>query len=211
VTLQPIDIPDSIRAIRHSQRAGSLIDDANDRIEAFMLADQSVIENFVTCDFHLVDQALAWIEQHHLLTGNRFCELGSGFGVAAMLAAIRSMESVGIEIESVLVDQSSDLANDLEVAAKFFCGSFVPRDIIGLSDLAADIKHVETHEDDVYEEIGLAMDDFDLFFAFPWPGEHTFFEGVFDACAADGALLLTYRGRDGMNLVRKQVDHKDHA
>lgn len=209
MTLQPIDIPDSIKVIPHSQRAGSLIDDANDRIEAFMLADQSVIENFVTCDFHLVDQALAWIEQHHLLTGNRFCELGSGFGVAAMLAAIRSMESVGIEIESVLVDQSSDLANDLEVAAKFFYGSFVPRDIIGLSDLAADIKHVETHEDDVYEEIGLAMDDFDLFFAFPWPGEHTFFEGVFDACAADGALLLTYRGRDGMNLVRKQADHSN--
>lgn len=203
MTLQPVDIPDSIKEMRHSERAGSLIDCANDRIEAFMLADQEVIENFVTCDFHLVDQALAWIDQHHLRTGNRFCELGSGFGVAAMLAALRGMESVGIEVESVLVDQSNDLAEDLGVAAKFFCGSFVPRDVVGLSELAADIKHVETHEDDVYEEIGLAMNDFDLFFAFPWPGEHVFFEAIFEASAADGALLLTYRGREGMDLVRK--------
>jgi hypothetical protein len=203
VTLQRIDIPDSIRRIRVSSRAASLIDEANDRIEAFMLADQTVIENFVTCDFHLLDQALEWINQNHLLAGDRFCELGSGFGVAAMLAAIREMESVGIEIESALVSQSSDLADDLENTAKFYCGSFIPRDAVSLMELAADIEHVETEEGDVYEEIGLAMDDFDLFFAFPWPGEHPFFEGVFDACAADGALLLTYRGREGMNLVRK--------
>lgn len=203
MTVQSIDIPDSIKQIPHSQHATNLIDDANDRIEAFMLADQAVIENFVTCDFHLVDQALSWIEQNHLPAGNRFCELGSGFGVVAMLAAVRGMESVGIEIEPVLVEQSSDLADDLDVAAKFFRGSFVPRDAVELLEFDREIKHVETYGDDVYDEIGLAMDDFDLFFAFPWPGEHVFFEAVFDAYAADGALLLTYRGRDGMNLVRK--------
>lgn len=206
MTVQSIEIPDSIRELPYSQHASDLIDRANDRIETFMLADQKVIENFVTCDFHLADQALSWIEHNHLLTGNRFCELGSGFGVVAMLAANRGMESVGIEIEPVLVEQSSNLADDLDVAAKFFCGSFVPRDAVEALEFDREIKHVETHGDDVYEEIGLAMDDFDLFFAFPWPGEHVFFEAVFDACAADGALLLTYRGRDGMNLVRKQSD-----
>ena len=35
------------------------------------------------------------------------------------------------------------------------------------------------------------------------PKPHGFFEAVFDACAANGALLLTYRGREGMNLVMK--------
>ena len=203
VTLQSIEIPDSIKDIPLSGRATQLIDEANDRIEAFMLADQAVIENYVNCDFELLDQALDWIKQNHLLTGSRFCELGSGFGVAAMLAAIRGMESVGIEIESSLVEQSSDLAEDLDLAAEFFCGSFIPHDLAGALEMATEIEHIETTEVDVYDEIGLAMDDFDLFFAFPWPGEHTFFESVFDACAADGALLLTYRGRDGMNLVRK--------
>ncbi len=74
---------------------------------------------------------------------------------------------------------------------------------MGLVELASEIKHVETQAGDVYEEIGLAMDDFDLFFAFPWPGEYSFFEAIVDACAADGAMLLTYRGREGMHLVRK--------
>ena len=137
MTLQSIDISDSIKRIPLTERADSLIDDANDRIEAFMLADQSVIENFVTCDFHLLDQALTWIEQNHLLAGNRFCELGSGFGVAAMLAAIRGMESVGIEIEPTLVEQSADLADDLNVNARFFSGSFIPRDAEDLSELAS--------------------------------------------------------------------------
>jgi hypothetical protein len=204
VALHQIAVPETIRELPFSQRSSQLIDTANDRIEAFMLADQRVIENFVTCDFHLVDQALSWINQNHMLTGDRFCEWGSGFGVVAMLAALRNMESVGIEIESVLVEQSAALATELDVAADFFCGSFVPRDADELSDLASEIRHVDTEPGDVYQEIELDILDFDLFFAFPWPGEHTFFEAVFQSCAADGALLLTYRGREGMHLVRKE-------
>ncbi|QEG41137.1 methyltransferase domain-containing protein [Roseimaritima ulvae] len=203
MTLQTIDVPDSIKQLPLSQPALRLIDEANERIEAFMLSDQRVIENFVTCDFHLVDQALHWIQENHLLAGNRFCEWGSGFGVAAMLAAVREMESAGIEIEPPLVEQSCRLADRLHIDAGFYCGSFVPRDLADVWDLGAGIEHVETDEGDVYEEIGWGPEDFDLFFAFPWPGEHTFFEAVFEASAADGSLLLTYRGREGMNLVRK--------
>lgn len=203
MTLQSINIPDAIKRLPHSPSAARLIDLANDRIEAYMLATESVIENFVPCDFRLLDQSLTWIEQNHLLTGSRFCELGSGFGVAALLASIRGMESVGIEIESTLVEQSSNLADDLSLPAKFYCGSFVPRDISGILKLACEVEHVDTHEGDVFEEIGLGLDDFDLFFAFPWPGEQSFFEAVFQAGAADNSLLLSYRGQNGMHLLRK--------
>ncbi len=168
-----------------------------------MAGNDSVTENFVTCDFYLLDQSLTWIEQNHLLTGRRFCELGSGFGVAALLAGLRGMESVGIEIESNLVQQACDLADAVDLPTEFYCGSFVPRGVSGILELGRDVEHVETHEGEVYEEIGLEMDDFDLFFAFPWPGEHPFFEAVFEAGAAVNSLLLTYRGRDGMDLVRK--------
>ena len=168
-----------------------------------MLADQRVIENFVNCDFHLVDQSLTWIEQNHLLAGNRFCEFGSGFGVVTMLSAIRGLESFGIEIEPELVSQSTDLAKQLGIDAEFYSGSFVPRDVLGLSKLGSEMKNVDTEPGDVYQEIGLSMADFDLFFAFPWPGEHVFFEAIVEASAPEGALLLTYRGREGMNLVRK--------
>ncbi len=203
MTLQSINIPDEIRELSLATDAADLIDRATKRIEAFMLERDSVTENFVRCDFQLLDQSLSWIQQNHLLTGNRFCELGSGFGVAALLASLRGMESVGIEIESYLVEQASDLADAVDLPAEFYCGSFIPRGISDIVDLGSDVEHVETHEDDVYEEIGLDMDDFDLFFAFPWPGEEHFFEAVFQAGAADNSLLITYRGRDGMHLIRK--------
>lgn len=200
---ESIEVPASLSSFPFASGAEELIDQVNDRIEEFMLADESVIENFVPCDFHLVDQALSWIEQNHLMTGQRFCEIGSGFGAAALLAGLRRWESVGIEIESRLVEQAARLAEDLGNPANFYCGSFIPRGIQDLAQWSTEVKNVDTSEDDIYDEIGLAMDDFDLFFAFPWPGEHGFFESVLDACAADGTLLLTYRGRDGMNLVRK--------
>ena len=203
MALQPIEVPDSINLLPYAEGAEHLIDTANDAIEAFMLVDQKVIEGFVTCDFHLLDQAITWIEQNHLLTGNRFCEFGAGFGVGAMLAALRGMESIGIEIEPRLVEQASNVADELGNDAKFYCGSFVPRGVEGLALLAGEVENMDTEEGDVYEVIGRDLNDFDLVFAFPWPGEHGFFEAVFDACAADGALLLTYRGREGMNLVGK--------
>ena len=201
--LQSIEIPDEIKELSCLSDAVRLIELATERIEAFMLDNDSVTQNFVRCDFQLLDQSLEWIEQNHLLTGNRFCELGSGFGVAALLASLRGMESVGIEIESYLVEQANNLADDLDLPAEFYCGSFVPHGISGIVELGSEVEHVEIHEDEVYEEIGLGMDDFDLFFAFPWPGEERFFEAVFCAGAADNSLLLTYRGRDGMHLVRK--------
>lgn len=203
MTLQSLPIPDDIKDLALSSAAVHLIDVAHERIEAFLLANDSVTENFVPCDFHLLDQSLTWIEQNDLLTGRRFCEFGSGFGVATLLTALRKMESVGIEIESCLVDQACDLADELNLPAAFYCGSFVPRDISGILELASDIQRVETHEGDVYQEIGMGIDDFDLCFAFPWPGEHHFFEAVFEAAAAVNAMLLTYRGRDGMHLLRK--------
>lgn len=203
MALQEIEIPDSIRQLKLSERAAEMIDEANERIEAFMLADQAVIENFVTCDFHLLAHAMEWIKQNHLTTGNRFCEWGCGFGIAAMLAAIDGMESVGIEIESDLVDQASDLADALGINARFYCDSFVPREAAEPLEEFSDVKHVDTQESDVYQEIGLAIDDFDLFFAFPWPGENGFFETVLDCCGASGSMLLTYRGREGMHLLRK--------
>ncbi|SMP46190.1 hypothetical protein SAMN06265222_10283 [Neorhodopirellula lusitana] len=201
--LQEIEIPDSIKQLEYSSGAEHLIDTANEAIEAFMLADQTVIENFVTCDFHLVDQAISWIEQNHLLTGDRFCEWGAGFGVAAMLAALRGMQAVGIEIDQRLVNEANAVAESLDNPAQIHCGSFVPRDVEGLDEVASEVRNVDTDEDDMYDEIGIDIEDFDLFFAFPWPGEHGFFEHIFEACAASGSLLLTYRGREGMNLVQK--------
>ncbi|TWT65030.1 methyltransferase domain-containing protein [Allorhodopirellula solitaria] len=202
--LQSIPLDGSIKTLAYADQAEDLIDTANEAIETFMLADLEVIENFVTCDFHLLDQTMSWIHGNHLLTGNRFCEWGAGFGVATMLAALRGMQAVGIEIEPRLVHQAEEVAQRVGSSARFFQGSFVPRDVEGLAEIAGEVKNVETEEGDVYDEIGWEIDEFDLVFMFPWPGEESFFEHIFAACAADGALLLSYHGREGMRLLRQE-------
>lgn len=203
MTLERIAIPKSIKANPLTPREIDLIDQVNDRIEAFMLGDSAVIETFVPCDFQWLAQCLDWIDQQRLAMGRRFCELGSGFGVAAMLAALRDMTAVGIEIEAALVDQSNRLAKDLGIAARFYCGTFVPSAMAGSLASSREVDHIATGGDDVYDATGIAFDAFDLFFAFPWPGEHEFYESLVDTAAAPGALLLTYNERAGMKLFRK--------
>jgi hypothetical protein len=201
--LEPVAIPKTLRELSHSPTAERAIDTANEQIERFMLADEHFFSNFVTCDFHLVDLALTWIHQNHLLAGNRCCEFGSGFGVVTMLAALQGMDSVGIEIEPVLVAESRAVAEQLNIKTQFFSGSFVPRDMPGIEELSTEVENVDTREDDVYDQMGIEIDEFDLFFAYPWPGENFFFESVFEHGAAVGAMLLTYNGREGVKLLRK--------
>lgn len=203
MALTSIQIPDAIRELRLTDDDERLIDRANDRIESFLLSDRQVRENFVTCDFPLAAQSLAWIQDNHLLTGNRFCELGSGFGVVAMLAAARGMDAVGIELDAALVNQSVLLASEFQNSARFYRGSFIPNDQVAGAEQASELEHLQTDERDAYDDIGLTLGDFDLCFAYPWPDEHSFLAEMFQACAADGALLLTYRGRDGMELLRR--------
>jgi hypothetical protein len=176
---------------------------ASDAIEAFMLLDQGVSQRFVTSDFSLFDKTITWIEQNHLLSGHCFCEFGAGFGVCAMLAALHGMDSVGIEVEADLVEQASELAERLDNKAAFYCGSFVQR---GSESFLVEVSEGGTlnmDEQGVHEVVGRDINDFDLIFAYPWPVEYAFFESMFDEFAADGTLMLTYRGLEGMSLVRK--------
>jgi len=203
MSLQTIDVPPRSDLPVLPDASEQLIDACNERIENFFLSDEAVIENFVPCDFHLVGQALGWILANHLAAGNRFCEWGAGFGVASLLAAAYGMESVGIEIEETLVERAIDLNDQLGLEVHFHHGSFVPREFAESVELIDDYRNVDTTGDDSYAEIGLGLDEFDLFFAFPWPGENGFFESVFEFGAGTGSLLLTYRGREGMHLLRK--------
>ena len=202
--LAEIPVPADLNKRPFSQPSENAIDQAHEAIERFMLADEHFFDNFVNCDFHLVDQAISWVVENHLLAGNRFLEFGSGFGAVTILASIHGMTASGIEIEQPLVDQANSLADQLQVDADFYCGSFIPRDIDGYANLAAEVQHVDTSAGDVYDQMGVNVDDFDMMFAFPWPGENGFFESVFERTAAQGALFLTYNGIEGIHLHRKE-------
>lgn len=204
MTLESIEIPADIEQLPVSAAAASLIESGSELADSILNNWGTSFDNLVPSNFRLVDQSLTWIHQNHLLTGRRFCELGSGFGVATLLASLQNMETVGIEIESELVEQACELADRFDLSADFYCGSFIPRNVEGILEWACETERVITDEGNVYDEIGLEFDDFDLFFTFPWPGDRPFFEFVFDAAAATNSLLLMYDGRNGMQLMRKR-------
>ncbi len=201
--LQPISFPGELLVEDLSDEAERLLVEANDRITEFTCRHRPRIDNFVVCDFRVVDAALAWILREGLACGDRFCEWGSGFGVVAMLAALREMDSYGIEIEPALVTQSQQLAEDLQIDAHFAAGSFIPEGAEDALEFVEDIEHIDTDCPSAYHEWDLEIADFDLFFAFPWPGEHGYWEAVFDRYASDGALLLTYHGIESVKLQRR--------
>ncbi len=202
MTLRRVVLPDDLRHRPLGGPVESLIDVANERIESFLLTND-VSENFVTCDFHLVAAALDYLAQSHLLAGDRFCELGAGFGVVAAIASVAGLRSHGVEVEPNLAAAAADLVDELGVEVPIVCGSLIPPGIDGLEDLAMELEHVQTDAGDAYAELGLGFDEIDLFFAFPWPGESGFFETLIDRAASVGACLLMYQGRDGMTLSRK--------
>jgi len=111
--LAKIPVPTDLNKRAFSQPSENAIDEAHEAIERFMLADVHFFDNFVNCDFHLVDQAISWVVESHLLAGNRFLEFGSGFGAATILASLHGLEAVGIEIEQPLVDEANKLADHI--------------------------------------------------------------------------------------------------
>ncbi len=187
------------------QSAQLFIDDAQDRIDRFIRARRvsEPIPSFVACDFVMVNRALSAIVEDRLAPGPVFCEWGAGFAVAAGLAAMQGMGSYAIEIHRDLVAQAHDLLRDHTIEVELAQGSLVPEDGDEIVDEMASQDWLKTNEHPAYDELGIDVSDIDLIFAYPWPGEEGLIEALFDAFAAEGALLLTYHGMNEMKLQRK--------
>ncbi len=146
-----------------------------------------------------------------LAPGNSFCEWGSGFGVAASLAAMLKFRAHGIEIERGLVDASKQLADDFGLPVEFVQGSFIPSGDGVYADEAcaknnAAFFGLVTDADNAYSKLGIDPDQFDIFFAYPWPNEEHVIENLFAHYAAEGALLVTYNRYHSVRLRRKVGD-----
>ncbi len=180
-----------------------LIDDAQAAIDALSDRTRTDIPAFVPCDFAAVYHALAEIHNTRIATGRRFLEWGSGIGAVTCLAAMLGFDAVGIEIEQRLVDMAVDLARAHAAEAQFACGSFVPDGFDPEVDWSTGVAWLTTDAPQAYDELELDPDDFDVVFAYPWPGEEQVIFDLFDGCAATGALLLTYHGINELRLQRK--------
>ncbi len=178
------------------------------RVGQFVRKSPIRVNGFAPSGFATVYRSLRAIVEAKLAPGNSFCEWGSGFGVTASLAAMLKFRAYGIEIERGLVDESKRLADDFGLPVEFVHGSFIPPGGGAYADEAcannnAEFSGLVTDADNAYCELGFEPDDFDVVFAYPWPGEEHMIENLFAHYAAEGALLLTYNHYQSVRLRRK--------
>ena len=150
------------------------------------------IPEFQSCDGALIYRTLGAIVGAGLAPGPRFCEWGSGFGVATCCAALLGMLARGIEIEAPLHQEARALAEAHGIDATLSLGSFKP-----------DGLYEERLPDPEPAPLGFAPTDCDLVYAYPWPAEERWVEALFAYYAAPGTLLLTYHGGVTQRLRRK--------
>jgi hypothetical protein len=185
------------------EEVASLCLDAELRIEDFVEGrrDKPLVA-FVPSDFAIVYRALEAARELMLAPGRRFVEWGSGMGVVSCLAAMLGFDAIGIEIEPELVALSERLASDFGLDVEFVEGSFLPVGSEELVDQQGDVTWLRTDGADAYALLDLEPDDFDVVFAYPWPGEEQIVFDVFEAYAATGALLITFHGQEGIRMQR---------
>lgn len=187
-----------------------LILEGERRIEAFIeRTRESPMLSFVPSEFRPTWRGLAWLWDQRLVGGRSFCEWGSGFGVVALLAAQLGFHASGIEVEPVLVDESIALSQAVGVDVEFVAGSFVPDGSLETPGAMEELDWLDYSAPPAYEDLGYDADDFDVIFAYPWPGEQHVVYDLFEEHASPGALLLTFHGTDGLLLHRLERSRRD--
>ncbi len=186
------------------ERVAAFVRAANERIDAFFEERwKDPIVAFVPSDLALTWRVLDAIGRAKLAPGPVFCEWGCGFAAVAGLAALAGFQACGIEIERPLLEQARRLAGDFELNVDLVHGNFVPDDAGELADCANEFSWLAEGGPDGHEALELDPDDFDVVFAYPWPGEEEVILRLFDAYAAEQALLVTFRGMEGLRVQRK--------
>ena len=160
---------------------------------------------FVPSDYGLAYRALRSVKEQGLAPGRCFCEWGSGLGVVTLLAASLGFRAHGIEFDGELVARARALAQQHpRWPVEFAQGSFVPP---GAEDLCGDVEEfawLQPGGRDGWDLLELDPDEVDVVYAYPWPGEESVLDEMFEGAAADGALLVTFHGREGMRVRRKR-------
>ncbi len=193
--LAAVTIPTAIEA---------LVVEAEQRFQAWEVrTEDDPVYAFIPCDYRTVYRGLALVTERRLAPGRSFCEWGSGMGVVAMMAAALGWHAVGIEVEPDLVQASQDLAQHADLEVEFVPGSYVPEGSVVRPDAGAELAWLDDSAPPAYPELAMDPDDFDLIFAYPWPGEAEVIYELFEEHAAHGALLITFEGTEGVRLQRR--------
>ncbi|MHC4993640.1 MAG: methyltransferase domain-containing protein [Planctomycetota bacterium] len=195
IPLEPCELPEDV---------SEYLTEASERIEAFIEGRlDDPVAGFVPSDYPMVYAALRHIHDHSLAPGAAFCEWGSGLGVVSGLAAMLGFDVCGIEIEQDLVDQAEAFLERFDLPAQFACGSYVPESGQKMTDQADEYSWLALSGANAYDELGLEIDDFDIVFVYPWPGEEQTVRKIFKRYASQGAVLVMYLGLEEICVFRK--------
>ena len=200
-----LPLPDPI-PISIPQTISELIEDAHHRREFILNEHRSPLLGYVPGDFHLIYQGLSYLKDKYS-PGDQFCEWGCGIGVVVALAERLGFEAHGIEIQDYLIEEGRSFFESKSISAELYKGSFIPEDFEA-SDLV-DISERVTILDgaNAIDEVEHSIDEFDLIYAFPWPGEEELYFNLFEERAQPGSLLLTYHGpTEGLLLQQKGIN-----
>ena len=152
---------------------------------------------FVPCDYARAAATLATLRKD----ADAFLELGSGVGVVTITAALLGYDAAGIEVEAGLVDAAEDLAQRFDAAATFAHGSFVPDGFDHFDRIDTEVETVFEGPDG-YAELGRNLEEFDVVYAFPWPGTEEAFHDLVTNYGRPDTILLTYGATDGFRVFR---------
>lgn len=153
---------------------------------------------FIASDYGDVRRALI----AHRAPGLRFLEWGSASGVITIMADLLGYDACGIELDADLVSTARGLAAKFGSGARFVEGSFIPtgyrwqpKDGDGRTGtLGAGTSG--------YQQLGRALDDFDVVFGYPWGGEEPFMLDLMKKYGRADAVLLLHGVNDGVKAYR---------
>ena len=196
----------------------NFLTEAESRIDKLFDTEKNrKVPRFIPSNAELVYKHLSAIVSGDFCLGNNYCEWGSGYGVGSCLASMLGFNSFGIEIEPSLVTASKALAKKTHIDITIIESDYMPEGFecyegSGGAELIRPENYVcgtNEHLDVSYEGMEINLDEVDVFFVYPWPGEQEFMLEFFQAIAADGALFLVYLGDDDFVLYRKTAEPFD--
>lgn len=154
---------------------------------------------FVAADYEVILATLVSLRQ----PGLRFLEWGSATGVITIMADLLGFEAYGIERDVTLVRMAHELATRWDSNATFTAGSFLPTGYQFQS--APDDTRLGTigDGDSGYLKLMHPLDDFDVVYGFPWPGEEDMMLDLMRCYGNPNALLLTFGVNHGVRRYRR--------
>lgn len=153
---------------------------------------------FVAADYDAVRAALMRVRA----PGLRFLEWGSATGVITIMADLLGFDAIGIELDASLVRTANSLASRFHSGARFVTGSFLPTGYRWHSPVANTTSWTTGDGRSGYLELGIALDEFDVVFGYPWGGEAPMMLDLMRLYGRADALLILNDTTTGVHLYR---------